>query len=145
MSSSTFPDKERLLPILWDEFLSKIDLEWKDKYAAFGKNRQQIRQQSKFLAAVATDVSSTQEINAQTLRNYFSKNRFPARIKGDIILAVLSYLGYPNWKAFLDEHSTSQSKLKETEEGNDNGISRDGGNWLFWGPIITACVLQFPL
>lgn len=150
MSSSTLTDKKRLLPILWNTFLEKIDREWDSKYQFFGKSREEIHHRVKFAEAVTKDMAADAQkrrpeakvklFNHLTLHNYFNANGWPQKVQPKTLLIFLRYLGYDDWKAFANDHPQTSLREAPFSPNDTSSISRDGRNWLFFGPIIALAV-----
>ncbi|PHI20815.1 hypothetical protein CEQ90_05485 [Lewinellaceae bacterium SD302] len=109
--------KERLLPILWQELLAKVEREVAPATLC-----------NDLTGAIYVSLPA-KKINKQTLSLFVNNEGFPLDTSTEIINKVARYLGYGNWPNFVTE-----KRIEKQPSPRQGGPDRDGGGFMFWGP-----------
>lgn len=140
---SRLPDlqeRQRLLPVLWQHFIDKVDREWNNKYSHLGPHRNHVSKPKQLAKAILTDIlSSAQEIGFQefvtitpaTLHKYLVNNGCPPAVKPPTIIMLLRYCGFKDWTDFRQaEPNERYLPDPQSDQWSEGNTTNDWWGWL---------------
>ncbi|MEL6864868.1 MAG: hypothetical protein AAFP19_10625 [Bacteroidota bacterium] len=101
--------KNRLVELLWQQLIQKINSEWLGKYARFGTALTQVSSPINFAKALHQDMQEelyrrgikVTVVNSLTIHHYFKQGGFSNRAKTGTLDLFCQYLGYERWSDFV--------------------------------------------
>lgn len=133
MSSTKTKDKERLLGLLWEEFMAKADLKWRIKHekTADKKSTPPHQQLAELMITdMKTSNASCSSWNSKELSAAFKRKGLLLKTTKVALDQLSRYLGYRHWQHFRESHP----KPTELDNKTDSPIQRDGSDLNIWGP-----------
>lgn len=142
-------DSERLLPVLWQLFLNKLEREWRSKYSHLGTSLSSLESQQLLSQYVLEDMKASlggalTALSGKDIDQYFRLDGWPPSVSTAQLTYFLSYLGYTDWCEFRKQcseedqrHTPSTGNTKKKAKGFPND------NLPYFGPIILLLCYPF--
>lgn len=126
-------EKKRLLPVLWQLLLDKMEAEWTEKYSDLGDDPYSLEDLSPLAERIRAQLnllSPTTTLSATEITAFFRADALPLHLSPEHLGALLRYLGFRDWEDFrhqCDEDDTTPPPRAGTGR-------KDNGDWFYVGP-----------
>lgn len=146
---SLHENKKRLLPVLWQLFLSKLERAWKREHKTFPTDLNDPINEEVLATCIhdhmkASLGASLLPLSPADIASYLQQDGLTVEIPAANLTALLLYLGFQDWEDFQKQYAQEQPNEKPSTEKSKKGTAGFGFNDLpYFGPVILLLYYPF--
>lgn len=144
-------NKKRLLPVLWQLFLNKLERVWKSESNTPHQDLHNPTSEDALAACISNHLktsldSSIAPLSTADIACYLQQDGLPANIPAANLAVFLHYLGFQDWEDFEQQYAQEQPTEAPVKGKSDKRSKGFGFNDLpYFGPVILLVYYPFVL